>query len=569
MYKITPKYATITGILGQEYITMSMAYDANLIQEIKKISCHKWSKRSKTWSIPLTLENAYKAKSWDMMFSDKLKLWANSTYLKRKRKSIVIPGLKGVLLPFQEQGVIKIDAWNGRALVADDMGLGKTVQALAWAQLNINICQPIIIICTATGKYFWKNMTESWTDLKKIRILSSTKSREILAGNVFILNYDIVKDWIFELKKLNPQTIILDEVHYIKTNSAKRTSAVKELCKGVPYLIELSGTPIDNMTAEIYNPINLINKFIFPNQMTFLHRYCDPKNNGYGWSYEGSTNSKELHDILISSCMIRRKKEDVLTELPDKIISTIPLEIDNRNEYNTAFDDFIRYVKNKVITDIRDKLTQALQGIDTDLIDINQRKLKEIQKEKVSKINALTKIEALKQLALAGKLNSIISWIDDFLESGEKLVIFCEHISVIDVLMKKYHKIIVKIDGSISSKKRTEIVETFQKSKQIRIFIGNKASQELVTLTASCNLIHIEFPWTPGQLLQRTDRVHRIGQKNVVKIYYLVAINTIEEKIIELLNKKMKMINAVMDGKDVTQDNNVLIDLINFYQNEK
>jgi len=449
------------------------------------------------------------------------------------------------------------------------MGLGKTVQAIAWAQLNINKSLPIIVVCTATGKYFWRNMFMEWTDINKIRVLNGQTPRNILAGNVFILNFGIVSYWVKELIKLNARTLIVDESHYIKNSTPLRSKAVAKLSADIEYVIELSGTPIENKTSEIYNQIKIARPLLFPNKWTFLHTYCDPKNNGFGWEFNGLTNGEELFKILTENVMIRRKKEDVLSELPEKIFITIPLDIDNRKEYNTAFDDFVNYIRNSVEKELKEQLTSFMEKYEIETIDFGSRQLERIKDEKESKINELTKLEALKQICVRGKLKSVITWIDEFLEKGDKLVVFCEHLFVIDELMAKYGKIAVKIDGSVANNKRDGIVKVFQTNPKIRLFIGNSAAQEQVTLTRACTLVHVEYPWTPGKFKQRCDRVHRISQTRGVIIYSLVAVNTVEEKIIEILNKKMKILDAVLDGKPMEQNANILIDIVNFYKDGK
>ena len=161
-------------------------------------------------------------------------------------------------------------------------------------------------------------------------------------------------------------------------------------------------------------------------------------------------------------------------------------------------------------------------------------------------------------------MKQVIEWIKVFLESGEKLIVFCTHLSVIDTLMNEF-KSAVKIDGSISLINRQKAIDGFQNSPEINLFIGNAAAETGVTLTSASNLIHIELPWSPSSLEQRSDRCHRIGQKNAVNIRYLLASGTIEERIAKLLDKKRIEINMVMDGED-TPDENLLVELINSYK---
>jgi len=151
-------------------------------------------------------------------------------------------------------------------------------------------------------------------------------------------------------------------------------------------------------------------------------------------------------------------------------------------------------------------------------------------------------------LAVHGKLKQTIAWIKDFLNVEDKLVLFAVHKFVIDALMQEFAGIAVKVDGSVTGINRQKAVDEFQTNKDVKLFIGNKAAEEGITLTASSNVVHLEYPWSPSSIDQRNDRCHRIGQKNSVNIYYLLAQNTIEEKIIKLLDKKRKIIDNIIDG---------------------
>jgi SWI/SNF-related matrix-associated actin-dependent regulator 1 of chromatin subfamily A len=161
-------------------------------------------------------------------------------------------------------------------------------------------------------------------------------------------------------------------------------------------------------------------------------------------------------------------------------------------------------------------------------------------------------------------MKGVIEWIKIFLESGEKLVVFCTHLSVMDALMNEF-KTAVKIDGSVSNANRQKAVDEFQNNPDVNLFIGNSAAESGMTLTAASNLIHIELPWSPSSVSQRNDRCHRIGQKNSVNIHFLLASETIEERIAKLLDKKRIEIDGTMDGID-TPDENLLVALMETYK---
>jgi len=236
--------------------------------------------------------------------------------------------------------------------------------------------------------------------------------------------------------------------------------------------------------------------------------------------------------------MIRRLKRDVLPQLPPKARSFVPVQLHNREDYRLAEEDFIGFLRE----------TKGAEAA-----------------RRASNAEALAKIEALKQLSVQGKLAESIDWISDFLENGEKLVVFAVHRFVIDALMEKFSKIAVKIDGSVSLSERNKAVEAFQGNDKIRLFVGNiKAAGVGLTLTASSNVVFLELPWTPGDLSQAEDRCHRIGQKDSVNIYFLLAPDTIEERLAHILDSKRKVLDAVLDG-EITAQESLLTELIKGY----
>ena len=538
-----PRSATLTTI-GQSVqpkikVTFPFSYDD--LDRVRTLPGRQYHSEGKFWACPLSIDAVEMLMDWKftvdpplLSFLQKSKVHVDNI------ESIAVPGLKGTLYPFQQKGVGFLEAKRGRALIADEMGLGKTIQALAWLQLHPEL-SPVIIVVPASLKLNWEKEINIWMSDDRttyIQILSGTTPYKII-GDIVIINYDILHAWTEKIKKIRPQVMILDEVHYIKNNQAKRTKAVKKLGKFIPHVIGLSGTPIVNRPIEIYNAINIIDRTIFPSQWDYTEKYCARKYNGFGYDVSGASNTEELNYKLVNTIMLRRLKKDVLPDLPDKVHSYIPIELDNVEEYKYAETNFVSFVR--------------------------QYKGKEAA-VRASNAQALAEIEGLKQLAVKGKLKQCINWIRDFLESDEKLVVFATHKFVIEELMKAFPKIAVKVDGSVTGKNRQLAVDSFQKLSTVRLFVGNiKAAGVGITLTAASNVAFIELPWTPGDLVQAEDRVHRIGQKNSVNIHYLLASETIEERIAKLIDKKRKILDSVLDGK-VTETESLLSALMNEYE---
>jgi SWI/SNF-related matrix-associated actin-dependent regulator of chromatin subfamily A-like protein 1 len=324
-------------------------------------------------------------------------------------------------------------------------------------------------------------------------------------------------------------TLIIDEVQAIKNSEAKRTKAVKKLAKACPHVIALSGTPIVNRPIEFFNAINLVESGLFPSFWKYAHTYCGAKHNHFGWDFSGATNTEELHAQL-QTIMIRRKKEDVLKDLPAKIRSVVPLELtkEGSTTYRAAAADIISWIKTN------EGLAKA---------------------EKAKQAKVLTEINKLKQLATKAKLDAAIDWIKNFLTIDGKLVVFAENHWVIDAIMNAFPKISVKLDGRDSQAVRQQNVDRFQTDESIRLFVGNfQAAGVGITLTAASTTCFIQFPWSPGIAVQAEDRIHRIGQEaNSVNVYYLIADGTIENTIAALLDRKTKVLTAILDGEEPDQ----------------
>lgn len=466
---------------------------------------------------------------------------------KKALPAVSVPGLAKTLFPYQEEGVAFLESRNGRAILGDDMGLGKSAQSLAYLQLHKEM-RPAVIICPSSLKLNWAKEIFTWMEQCKenpVYILSGRTKHQVeevfinSSGRlflnpckmpktgIFIINYDVVNDWLSELTKINPEIILSDESQYIKSGKAARTKAVSSLVKKTPQFIAITGTLIENRPAEAYTVINLVSPTMFPSEWKYKMQYCAPKHNGYGWDFKGASNTAELN-IRLQEIMIRRLKVDVLKDLPPKIRTVIPIEIDNKAEYRRAEQDLIAWLKDN-------------KGAK--------------KAEQASKIEALARINELKQLCVKGKMEACLNWIEDYLESGNKLVVFTTHTWVLDYVYSEFKQWAVKVDGSITGAKRQDAVNEFQNNKKIKLFVGNlDAAGVGLTLTTASATCTLELSFVPTKHDQAEDRVHRIGQTaECVNAYYLLAQGSIEEEIAFLLDEKRKIVSAVLDGTDVEE----------------
>ena len=551
--QIVNKPATVTkntATLVKGQIEIWFKFDYKTLEMIKSLPGRKFTEdtRGKFWTAPLAQDTVEKLDQAGFELCPELIRFLDTAQKQlpvEELEEIEVDGLKRELFPFQKQGVAFIEQRNGRALVGDEMGLGKTIQTLAWLQLHPEK-KPVVVVCPAHLKLNWAQEAKmTLSGDRTIQVISGTDTTQKLYGDIMVINYDILHNkyeegpknlvtgkkpikeipysgWIDFILDRNPEVLIVDEAHFIKNSKAFRSKAVTKLGRKCKHVIALTGTPLVNRPIEGYNIVQMIDRTVFPSFWDYAQKYCGAHHTRFGWDLSGASNKEELHQKL-KTVMIRRKKADVLKELPDKVFSHVPMELSNREVYQEAEEDFIAFLKD----------TEGAAAA-----------------EKARNAEHLVRIEGLKQLAMQGKMNHVMQWIENFLEeSGRKLVVFAVHKVTINALMKKFQKCAVKIDGSTPAPKRHEAVQAFQNNPDVKLFIGNiQAAGTGLTLTAASAIAFVELPWTPGELSQAEDRCHRIGQKNAVNIYYLLAEETIEEQIAALLDEKKKVLNAVIDG---------------------
>lgn len=540
-------------------LSITFPYDPDMVGRVKAVPGRVWISTVRAWQAPISEEAIALLRGWGFWIDPEADKWKDdrTAPVIIDNKDFEIPGFNCTLRPYQLEGVQILDKWGGRALLGDDMGLGKTPQAIGYLQLHPED-RPAVIACPATLKYHWADKIDEWMTFGKVvNIIDGRYNPEagpLPEADIHIINYDIlditkkchnckgtkkvdgnkcrvcsgtgtVTKCRPDLLGITPAIYIADESHYCKSPETQRTRAHLHLAAVCPKVIELTGTPADDKIADLFTQIKAVKPDLFPNFFRFGKRYCGAEHNGFGWSFTGASNTKELHDILRASVMIRRKKADVLPELPEKVKAVIPFELSNRREYDRALVDFVGWVRDN----------KGKEAADT-----------------AGRAEALARMETLKQLILKGKLDQCIRWVEDFLECGEKLVLFADHRYVIDKVMKHFGDIAVKVVGGMKPKDRHEAVKAFQEDDAIRLFVGSKAAKEGVTLTEASNVAFLELWWNPSFHSQAGDRVLRIGQESdSVTEWYLLGRDTVEEGIAAMVDAKAQNLSKALDGKDV------------------
>lgn len=548
-----------------KYVKFKFDYNEKLINYIRTIKYSYFDHDKRLWSIKLDednyidIENFCKIAGFQMPeklinaiklikgekkdFSKKEKELYDLSNSLELSEDYEIKGLKGKLEKFQKPA-IKYIIENKDVLLGDDMGLGKTIETIA-ALHEINKF-PILIVCPNNVKYHWLREWKDWSD-KDVKIINSNevnfvkdlKEKNGKINDIYILNYPTMTKFSKELSVIEWQGIVIDESHYVKNRNSKRTNAIKNIVENTepPYKILLTGTATLNRPNELITQLEILNKLNeFGGYESFVNQFCNSKKSKYEYEIKGRSNIADLYNELRASCYIRRNKKDVMPYLPDKNYDSLNFEIDNKDQYDEAKQNFINFI-------LKNEGDEAAH--------------------RANRAQHLVQINKLKQLSSKGKLDEIKSWINNFIKNGEKLVVFGVHREIINELSEYFN--CNKIDGNTDIKKREEIIEDFQNNEETKLIILNmKASGVGITLTAARNIAFVELGWNSSEHEQAEDRIHRFGQKYQVNIYYLISKDTIEQNIYNLINNKGIITTAINKGQyESVEQLNIVQQLLN------
>ncbi len=416
------------------------------------------------------------------------------------------------LLPLQEVGVL-FNLLNKKTLLADEMGLGKSIQALATISYTNSF--PAIIVCPKSLKHKWGYECEKINNIS-CEIYEKNKTNfDTFDKDIYIFTYDDISKVIHLLEwRKNIKSVIFDESHYLKNKKTIRTKACLQLTSNVTdYIIETTGSPVLNKPSELISQIEVLNKIeIFGSNIDFINNYCLRENIYKKEDLENFDYDKEKEMILDlstkmrSNFYIRRLKKDTLKQLPEKRRSFIMVDSDNETSYNKLLSEY--------------------------------RKEKEMKRKK----QLLSK---LKEVAADGKLSAIKDRINDFIENNEKVVVFAYHRKMQEKLLKIYPKAL-KITSDQTPEERFNNQNLFLNDPdELVIICSIKVAYYGFDLFSASQMIFAELDWVPEINRQCEDRIHRIGQKNSVNIWYIISKNTIEEKILKVNEEKMKIINEI------------------------
>lgn len=538
---------------------ISFDYNHKIVAAVKGIPGAWYSSANKIWHVPLYRQK--EVNDLQILFGGHAKALMKNEEVgdldPLPSLDVEIP-LTRPLFEFQKSGV----AYNlkqNKTIIGDDMGLGKTTQAIATVIAADMF--PCLIICPATLKLNWQQEWKIVAGRRAMILNDRVKSswemyNRVKMVDVFIVNYEsLPKFFVKEINKTEGEelrlkhivfrdnintfkSVIIDEIHRCKSHTTRQSKLCMGIAKGKEMVLGLSGTILVNKPKDLFSPLAIIDRLKdiighipqpkdrhgkltdFSGHRRFLERYCD--------GGTGATNLKELNYRLNKFCYYRRQKQEVLKDLPDKIRQIMLCDITNRKEYNKAATDFVDYLKS-VRGHTDPEIKKKLRG------------------------EMMVKMGILKQISARGKMEAVKEFVEEIMESGEKVVLFAYLKEIINEVVNIFPHALV-INGDVDEQQRHLNVQRFQNDPARNIIICNYKSAGVgLNLTAATNVGFIEFPWTYADCDQCEDRCYRIGTKNNVHASYFLGVDTIDQYCYDLIQSKKSLSFEISGDSDFVE----------------
>ncbi|NXG26432.1 ZRAB3 endonuclease, partial [Grallaria varia] len=445
--------------------------------------------------------------------------------------------LRKKLLPFQEKGIMFALQRSGRCMIADEMGLGKTIQAIAISYYYKNEW-PLLIVVPSSLRYPWVDEMEKWIPELSPDDISIIQNKTDIGGistsKVTVLGYGLLtsdaQTLIDTLYRQNFKVVVVDESHYMKSRNATRSKILLPIVQKALRAVLLTGTPALGRPEELFMQIEALFPRRFGTWSEYAKKYCNARVRFFGkraqWDCRGASNLKELHHLL-SEIMIRRLKNDVLTQLPPKVRQRIPFDLPPAaaKSLNATFAEWEKLMRNLNSDAPESHFSQVM--------------------------SLITRMYKETAVAKAGAVKDYIKMMLD--NDKLKFLVFAHHLSMLQacteaVIESKVRYI--RIDGSVPSAERIHLVHQFQKDPETRVAILSiQAAGQGLTFTAATHVVFAELYWDPGHIKQAEDRAHRIGQCSSVNIHFLIARGTMDTLLWAMLNRKAKVTGSTLNGR--------------------
>ncbi len=481
---------------------------------------------------------------------DVKKLMSNMTGEKAARAPRKAKALAVKLRDYQKSGF----AWlwqlheNGMVgILADDMGLGKTVQAIALLTKakEVEGDQPTLIVCPTSVLSVWRQEIKKWAPSLSVLVWHGPDRQEnarlLKKVDVVVTSYTLMRRDVDDLKKIRFRYVVLDEAQYIKNWTTSTAKAARELT--TDHKLALSGTPVENHLVDLW----AIFDWLAPG---FLGRLSEFQKNYVRPIEDGDASVLEALRARVRPFIMRRRKEEVASELPPKTEQTIFVQF-NRGQlalYNRILKAAKTEIQGRIDEMGLDKSQMTILAALTRLRQVcTDPKLLNLPEG--TKLPDSAKLEAFKEL------------IGEAIGSGRKVLVFSQFVEMQKILAATLDEMEIEhlwLHGG--TKNREDLVAHFQRKDGPPVFlISLKAGGSGLTLTEADTVIHYDPWWNPAVEDQATDRAHRIGQEKPVMVYRLVCEDTVEQKMVELGQEKRRVAESALGrdtrvGKKLTMD---------------
>ncbi|HFA51718.1 MAG TPA: DEAD/DEAH box helicase [Bacteroidetes bacterium] len=442
---------------------------------------------------------------------------------------------KAELRNYQHDGfrwLSQLAYWGVGACLADDMGLGKTIQALA-VILDRATEGPAMVVAPASVVRNWYHETKRFAPTLRPLIFGKGDRKEMFDDlqpfDLLLCSYGLMQQENKRFLEKHFTTIVLDEAQAIKNRSTKRSQAAMQL-QG-DFRIITTGTPIENHLGELWSLFNFLNPGLLGTMNRFNEKFAVPIER-----FQDKDRRNQLKR-LIQPFILRRRKSEVLNELPPKTEVTLTVELSKEER---AFYEALR---RKAVESIEigggepgDKRFKIL----AELMRLRQACCHPRMVDPNSKLGS-------------SKLNLLAETVEELIAEGHKILVFSQfvkHLKLVREWVEEQNISYQYLDGSTPLGQRDKSIRAFQSGEGDLFLISLKAGGFGLNLTAADYVIHLDPWWNPAVEDQASDRAHRIGQQRPVTIYRLVAENTIEEKIVKLHAEKRDLADSLLEGTE-------------------
>ncbi len=450
--------------------------------------------------------------------------------------------VRAVLRSYQKAGfrwIKMLEKFKLNGILADEMGLGKTIQAIAILS-DLPSDSKSVVVCPKTLLYNWAAEIDKFNPSLSYIILEGSKEERLKAlknkqVNIFFVSYAILANDLEQFKELEFDYIILDEAQHIKNANTLRSKAVKEL--NSKHKLALTGTPIENNSEELWSIFDFLMKGYLPPSQLFKKIVTDTK------MIQGFTAVKMQQ--MLAPFILRRKKQDVLIELPDKQEQTIFCKMNPVQE--KLYLQVLENIKQNVLNKSGKELNKHYMNILSALMKLRQ----------ICNHPALIEPKMKDDIELSAKTETLREIILDAVENDQKILIFSQFVKMLNILRKIFKDNDIQyeyMDGS--TKNRMKVVDNFNNNENVRAFlISLKTGGYGLNLTSADTVIIADPWWNPMSESQAIDRAHRIGQTKKVIVYKMITKGTVEEKILKMQKDKKDLFDSLIEGSQSSLKN--------------